>query len=259
MNRTKFVLGFALPIVTAWAIRSKVRSERVADAPNIATYVKLEHKAVVRWAAKRTLGGRYRDREQPNKGRFTQSDVARTIVQTWHNYGDLAPAAHVEQLKTLGSRQNTLLGVLTHGLYRALLSEGVEKDYATELVSDLIWTIYETWIVLPRAIARLMARDPQKQMALMLRMFLRYPFSSPGYEWQAFPERDSFGLDIYRCPVHDYFKGQGEEEFMLKSWCTQDFALAQVMTRGGSYERPHTLSAGDRVCDMKWHGNPKEA
>jgi hypothetical protein len=35
---------------------------------------------------------------------------------------------------------------------------------------------------------------------------------------------------------------------MLRSWCTRDFALAQVMTTGGSYQRPHTLAAGDKLC-----------
>jgi hypothetical protein len=39
---------------------------------------------------------------------------------------------------------------------------------------------------------------------------------------------------------------------MLRSWCTLDFALAQVMTTGGHYQRPHTLAAGDKLCDMKW-------
>jgi len=30
------------------------------------------------------------------------------------------------------------------------------------------------------------------------------------------------------------------------------FALAQVMVKGGRYEPPHTLSAGDSLCDMIW-------
>lgn len=94
------------------------------------------------------------------------------------------------------------------------------------------------------------------KLNLMLLMFLRYPFSRPGYDWQAQPEPDGFTLDIYRCPVYDYLQSQGEDEFMLNSWCTLDFALAQVVTEGGHYERPHTLAAGDAVCDMKWYGRP---
>lgn len=68
-----------------------------------------------------------------------------------------------------------------------------------------------------------------------------------------------FSLDIYRCPVYDYYKSQGEEEFMLNTFCKTDYALARMMTEGGSYERPHNLAAGDDVCDMRWYGKPKKA
>jgi len=42
--------------------------------------------------------------------------------------------------------------------------------------------------------------------------FLRFPFSRPGYDWQARPGSGVFALDIYRCPVRDYLASQGEEE-----------------------------------------------
>lgn len=259
MKTTKIILGLAVPVLAAWAVRSKIRSERVANAPDVVTYIKIAFKPSIKWAANRILKGRYLDREQLNRGRFTQTDVNRILDRTWQNYDELAPTAHVEQLKTLGNRQNKLLGVVTHGIYRALLEEGLEKEYATELVADCMWKIFETWGVLLRSIARFSARDPQKQMELMLRMFLRYPFSPPGYDSKVLSDENVFALDIYRCPAYDYFKAHGEEEFMLNSWCKQDFALAQIMTKGGSYERPLTLAAGDKVCDMKWYGKPKEA
>lgn len=257
MKGRVLVFGMAAPVLAVGAVRSKIRSERVPNAPNVATYVKVLYKPIVKKSASRILKGRYLDRGQPNKGRFTQIDVNRILDKTWRYYDELAPTAHVERLKTLGNRQNRLLGVISHALYRALMDEGLEEVYATELVSDWMWVIYQQWVVFPRAIARLLTRDPQKQMNLMLRMFLRFPFSAPGYDSENSVEKDVFALDIYRCPVHDYFKAQGEEEFMLNSWCTQDFALAQAMTKGGSYERPHTLPAGDKVCDMKWYGRPK--
>lgn len=161
----------------------------------------------------------------------------------------------MSRLKTRGNRQNVLLGVFSLAIFRALLAEDIDKPYATELVTDLAWKIYEKWVVLPRVAARFAHRDPQQQMNMMLRMFLRFPFSRPGYDWQARPEVGAFALDIYRCPVRDYLRSQGEEEFMRNSWCTLDFALAQAMTKGGHYQRPHTLTAGDRVCDMKWFAN----
>jgi hypothetical protein len=258
MKTMKLILGLAAPILAVWAVRSKIGSEHVANAPEIATYVKLAYKPVIKWAANQVLKGRHLDRADPHKGRFTQTDVNRILDRTWLTYDELAPTAGVEELKTLGNRQNVLLGVATDALYQTLLAEGIQKEYCTELLTDVVWKGYETWIVLPRAVARLLARDPQKQMELMLRMFLHYPFSRPGYDWKFQPESGRVTLDFYRCPVHDYFKARGEEEFFRYSWCTLDFALAQVMTKDGRYERPYTLSAGDERCNMKWYGKTKE-
>ncbi|MBE0409196.1 MAG: hypothetical protein IBX69_05620 [Anaerolineales bacterium] len=257
MKTTRFILGLAVPVLTAWVVRAKVPSERVPDAPDLATYIKIAYKPIVKWSANRILKGRYLDRVDLNKGRFNQTDIDRVLENTWHNYDELAPTTHVERLKTLGNRHNVLLGVLTHALYRALLDVGLEKGYVTELVSDLMWKAYEQWIGLPRAFARLTTQDPQEQMNKMLNMFLRYPFNPPGYDCKILAKTDVFVQDVYRFPVYEYFKSHSKEEFMLNTWCTQDFALAQVMTEGGSYERSHTLAAGDKVCDMKWYGKPR--
>ena len=223
-----------------------------ASVPCQVTLVKIAVRPLARWAAKRALLGRYLDRNDPARGRITRDQMNRVLRRTWQAYDTLAPGAQAGRLKTQGNRLNVLLGVLSLAVWRALLAEGTGRPYATELVTDLAWKIYEKWIVLPRLAARLAHRDPQQQMNMMLGMFLRFPFSRPGYDWQARPGAGAFTLDIYRCPVRDYLASQGEEEFMRNSWCTLDFALAQAMTKGGRYQRPHTLTAGDRVCDMKW-------
>ena len=231
-----------------------------AHASAEVTLVKLAGRPVSRWAAKRVLVGRSIDRNAPARGRFTREQVDRILARTWQNYVELAPGAQAARLHTYGNRQNVLLGVLSLAIYQVLLAEGVEERYATELVTDLAWKVYEKWVVLPRFVARLATHDPQQRMNLMLRMFLRFPFSRPGYDWQARSEPGAFVLDVHRCPVRDYLKSQGQEKFMINSWCTLDFALAQVMTPGGRYQRPHTLSAGDSVCDMKWFaGQPDVA
>ena len=100
-------------------------------------------------------------------------------------------------------------------------------------------------------------KDGEIMKSTKLVLYLRYPYSPPGYESTTKSENDVFVLDISTCPAYDYFKAHGEEELALNSWCKQDFALAQIMTEGGSYERPHTLAAGDNVCDMRWYGRPR--
>jgi hypothetical protein len=161
MKLTKPMVGLAALAPTAWMIR-EFRSEQVADAPTVATLLKLIYKPIFKWAVGRALLGRYLDRHAPHKGRFTRDEVERILEQTWQNYDELAPGAHVERLKTLGNRQNVLLGVASLAMYRALLAEGLEKAYTTELFTDVAWKVYEKWIVLPRFIARRLSHDPQK-------------------------------------------------------------------------------------------------
>jgi len=42
-------------------------------------------------------------------------------------------------------------------------------------------------------------------------------------------------------------------KFFNRTWCQFDWAAAQAMAAGEKYERPHTLSAGDTICDMRWY------
>jgi hypothetical protein len=255
METTKRTAGSA-PLSPAAQENRRMSPALAARVPCEVTLVKLAVRPLAKWATKRALLGRYLDRNDPTRGRVTHDQLDRVLRRTWQAYDALAPGAQVSRLKTRGNRQNVLLGVFSLAIFRALLAEGIDKPYATELVTDLAWKIYEKWVVLPRLAARCTHRDPQQQMNMMLGMFLRFPFSRPGYDWQTRPEAGAFALDIYRCPVRDYLRSQGEEDFMLNSWCTLDFALAQVMTRGGHYQRPHTLTAGDRLCDMTWFAKP---
>jgi hypothetical protein len=220
----------------------------------------------LRWAFKRSvyqiLAGRYRDRTKPSPGRFTRGQVDELLKSVWAHLDSLLPEANLGQYKTLGNRQNFYLAVATRAAYHAFLEAGIEAVYATELISDVAWKVYAAWLPIPRFFARLASRDPQKQMNFILRAFLRYPFSEPGYQRKVWEESDGLNTTWYRCPPQAYFKQHGTPEEMLffnRTWCTFDWAIANEMVKGGWYERPHTLSAGDNVCDMKWHGMPEKS
>ena len=220
----------------------------------------------LRWAFKRSayqiLAGRYRDRTKPSSGRFTRGQVDELLKSVWACLDSLLPEANLGQYKTLGNRQNLYLAVATRAAYHAFLEAGIEAVYATELISDVAWKVYAAWLPIPRFFARLASRDPQKQMNFILRAFLRYPFSEPGYQRKVWEESDGLNTTWYRCPPQAYFKQHGTPEEMLffnRTWCTFDWAIANEMVKGGWYERPHTLSAGDNVCDMKWHGMPEKS
>jgi hypothetical protein len=224
-------------------------------------------KNLLRWFAARAgrqiLQGRPIDRDRPENGRFLRRDVDAILQQTWRYLDEMLPGAHLEQIPTLGNRQNKLGAVMTTALYRALRDAEVEKEYAIELMSDAGWKVYEKFATLPRFVARLVSRDPQQQMNLILRAMMRYPFSRPGrpgYECRAWAGPDRFYTYWTFCPAYDYVRqyvqehgDRGEIEAFQRSWCSYDPAFAGVMVEGGTYERPHALSFGDEVCDMVWY------
>jgi len=207
-------------------------------------------------AAIQILEGRYLDRTQPMKGRFTRTQVKQILTQTWLYLDELLPNTNLDQQKTWGNRQNVFLAVATQVAYRSFLTAGIETEYAIELISDIAWKVYASWLPLPRFLAKIISRDPQKQMNFILRIFLRYPFSQPGYQRKVQEAQDGFHTDWFRCPPYEYFKNNGNSEEMkvfYRTWCQFDWAVAQAMVAGGKYERPHTLSVGDTVCDMRWY------
>jgi len=93
-------------------------------------------------------------------------------------------------------------------------------------------------------------------MNFVLRAFKRYPFSEPGYQGEFHEEADHLRTDWIRCAPFEYVKAHGREgelAFFFRTWCMYDWALAQIITANGRYERDHTLSVGDEVCDMRWY------
>lgn len=222
---------------------------------------------MVRRAAHEIMTGRPVERGRPERGRFLRRDVEALLDAAWRNLDEMLPEAGLERLPSRGNRQNVFLAVLTLAAYRAFLDAGIERDYAMELFADVGWKVYERFIVLPRWIARIVTRDPQRRMEFILRAMLVYPFNHPGrpgYEVEVRSEPGVLCTTWTHCPPLAFARrwveahgDRGELEAFRRSWCTYDWALTYAMVDGaagqrGHYERPHTLSAGDAMCDMRW-------
>ena len=210
-----------------------------------------------RWYAgreiKKTLKGRIRRINQPEKGRFINSDVDKILERTWHNYDELLP--HAPKYKKYGNRSLMNSGVFSLALYRVLLDLVKDKTYATQLTADLLWKFYEKSLKSPAVLSRMIYRDREKQMEILGKWGTKYRFCPPAYKVETRFENATFFMDFYRCPICDYFREQGEEEleFFRNTWCTFDWAAMEAMIEGPvRYERNQTLSAGDQVCDMRW-------
>jgi ubiquinone biosynthesis protein len=143
-----------------------------------------------------------------------------------------------------------MLACLTLSMLQALTAEGIERDYAIELIGDACWKIYAQWAQIPRAVTRLLTRDPAKRMRISVEMFLRYPFNRPGYRYADVPEPAGRGLDMLRCPVAEYLAAHEASDLTLATWCNLDFPLARMW--GGELERHGTLAGGAQRCDFRF-------
>jgi len=206
-------------------------------------------------AAREVLAGRLRSQQEPQKGRFMQSDVSRILDRARCNIYDLMPL--IPKQKSRENFRVIFLSITHLSIYRTLLNEGTEKDYATNLIGDIVWkTVSGSWrFMILKFIIRLITSNPHKQLGMQLRLLGRFVYTPPGYKHELSSDSNAYYWNFYRCPPLDFYSTQGEEalEMFRRTWCVVDFASAELMLRGVKYERPHTLSAGDNVCDMRWH------
>ena len=216
--------------------------------------VKIILQPAMHWAARRAWNGKNKSQRISDGGQFTAADVSRILARGWENYDQLAP--HLPHEPTLGNRQNMILAGITLACFQSLLVEGIERDYAVELIAKAAWQIYEKWGILPRWIARRQTREPAEQMRTMVRLFLRYPFNPPGYRFEASSTQDGIRVAMYRCPVADYLRAQDAADLCVGSWCALDFPLAAMW--GGRLERSGTLAGGASYCDFNFIANRGE-
>ncbi len=198
--------------------------------------------------------GRVRDRSNFKLGRFTQKQVQSVYKNSLKLTEKIEQSNPIPPSQSMGASRNLYLAATSLGLYRALLQEVKNKDYAIELASDVCWLSFERSTRITRFLTKIWWRNPKKQLAGFMKLGLTYPFSRPDYDWKIIPCKDVFAVDFYQCPIHNYFKGFGEEEmhYFRQNWCTLDFSIGEVIVKGGRYERTKTLSDGDSVCNMKF-------
>lgn len=203
---------------------------------------------VINRAARAILVGRLKDRLNSESGRFTRREVNDFLKRMWKEYRRTAP--NVPREATLGSRINVLLACLTLSGFQIFLEKGIERNYAIELLSDVTWKLYRQWGVLVFFIAKVLTRNPSKRMRTAINLFLRFPFTPPGYIFERLPAANGVYLDMLRCPVADYFKANRTTDLCVETWCNLDFALARMW--GGKLERGKTLAAGCDRCDFRF-------
>ena len=206
-------------------------------------------------AARSALVGRVRDRKSPDAGRFTRSDVARLVDAAWRRYDGAVPGLPAQP--TAGSTMNVRLACFTFSFFEELLAGGTDREYAVELVADASWKVYQAWVRITSAAARL-ARGTSSALAFAASqksdngrglVRLRFPFNAPGYAIETVPVDAGTGFNVVHCPVSSYFRARGAADLCLASWCNLDYSLSELTHQ--TLVRTKTLVQGDAHCDFR--------
>jgi ubiquinone biosynthesis protein len=205
-------------------------------------------KIVLRRAARRCWVGRNRSPGRPEAGRFTRHEANRVVSEALCNLESCADKASAEP--SIGARMNVHLARVTLAAHRALTAAGIEKTYATELVGDAAWWVYEKWGSLAAGLSWVVRRDPLGRLRFATDLFRRFPFNPPGYLMEDISAAHEVAFDVRRCPVAEYFRRQGASDVCVATWCNLDYALAEQW--GSRLERAGTLAAGADRCDFRW-------
>ncbi len=207
---------------------------------------------------------------RPDKGRLLEHQVKSMLSSFWDEMHNIDLLDAFDKVPSLGNRHNIFLAAITVAAYRALKNSGLRKAYAIELMGDLGWQIYMSIVAVPKLISRILEPQPQKRIELVLRLLMKFPFSPTGrpcYEVEAWSDGEAMYTYWTWCPPYQFVKNyvrehgdDGELELFRRTWCEYDWALVYALVDGeygklGYYERPHTLSHGDELCDMCWSAN----
>ncbi|MFQ5537816.1 MAG: L-2-amino-thiazoline-4-carboxylic acid hydrolase [Gemmatimonadota bacterium] len=180
--------------------------------------------------------------------RMALGDAERVFREAWARHR--ARTHELPKEGTVGGRLNVRLASLTLEFMRTLEATGYERSEAVRLTREIAWRLYRRWASIPRAWGRMRGGSRTNRMNHMLRAFLRFPFSEPSYRWDLSSRSGVAHLDVYRCPVADFFIHEGAGDVCAGTWCTLDYPLAEYW--GGRYERDGTIAVGDKVCRMRW-------
>lgn len=217
-------------------------------------YVQLIYRPLAGRAARQVLVGRTRARQSPEQGRFTRTDVDGLLKAAWVRYAEGVGKLPPEP--TVGSRMNVRLACFTMSFFDALLTINTDREYAIELVADAAWRVYRLWSAVALGLAYLRPGKPTalafavaKRGEHRMDVSLRFPFNAPGYLIETVPADIGTAFDVVRCPVADYFHGQGAIDLCSASWCNLDYALAELTHE--KLVRTKTLVRGDDRCNFR--------
>lgn len=191
-------------------------------------------------------------------GPLTRQEIKSLISNTLADGDGLIANSSMKQIKSRGNRLLVAAGLYHVSLYRRLCGLGMGQEEATQACFDLAWDVYKKavrgtyWLVRPFAWTR------RAQMNAIILLMNKFPFSEDpnGFQRTITIREDHIDTNWTRCAVLENIRALDDAEavqFFHNTWCQYDFLFPGLVSKQGYYEREHVMSAGDKVCDMKWY------
>lgn len=180
----------------------------------------------------------------------------------------LRPHARLSELPSFGNRLMVELAVYTAAADQLFRAEGIATESSRNAIADIGWHVYRQMLGLFSLPFRMLSRNPAKRLRWTIRALLIFPFnakSAGGYAVRTWQDSNAIHTHFSRCPPQLFARRLATAtddpavlETFRAAWCQYDWPGADLIAGDGKrdhYARPHSMSAGDPVCDMCWAAN----
>jgi len=186
--------------------------------------------------------------------RLSLVEADRTLAAVWRSYAESAQS--VPNDEGFGPTIVLHLAAITIALHQILMNSGRTDEAATQLVVDVGWVVYRKMGTVAWVLSRRTGKDKFRRMREATRMFRRFPFSSPAYQWkEVAAEANVVAFDCMRCPAAQYFASKNESALCVRTFCNLDFPLAKDW--GAELHRTGSIAGGAERCDFRWRHSPE--
>jgi L-2-amino-thiazoline-4-carboxylic acid hydrolase len=180
---------------------------------------------------------------------MSREQSAGILTPVWRLYDAETP--QVSTTEGVGPTLVLHLAAITIAFHQALIDAGYEDEAAAQLVADVAWVVYRKMGAFVSLLSRFAAKDQFERIRTATRIFRRFPFGSPAYQWKeirAAPNTVAF--DCTHCPAAEYFASRNRADLCVRTFCNLDFPLAKDWS--AELQRTGTIAGGAKRCDFRW-------
>jgi ubiquinone biosynthesis protein len=188
-------------------------------------------------------------KQHSGKGSFDSVDIINILAKSWEIY--LTEALSLPQQPRMRLTLIMNFACLTLSAYQTLVGFGIEKDYAIELIYELVWDVTSRSASSANRLTKSIYQDTMRRLEVLVDLVMRVVFCEPAYQTNKGELQDGFFMDVCTCPVADYMISNQASDLCVNTWCAVDFGLVDII--GGRLERSGTRAMGKEKCDFRFH------